>query len=273
MKRTVTLLFILIIVIVLVIRFTSVELKQFFGVIAKSGISITTIPDGAVVLLDGSEVGKTPYENKNLDVKDYLVKLQKDNNSWEGKVTLIDGSLIVINRELSSDAASSSGEVLSLEKGKGINIISNPSEADVEVDGKAYDKTPIGIDILSGEHTIVISHANYFKRSIKATLPDQYSLTITTDLALSEADLTIVAAPVITTTPMVVVKKTPTGFLRVRDKASLLGKEVAQVKVGEALILVEELGSWDRVRLSNNTEGFVSSVYVEKRKETDQTPK
>ena len=85
------------------------------------------------------------------------------------------------------------------------------------------------------------------------------------DLALSEADLTTVAAPVITQTPQVIVKETPTGFLRVRDKASLSGKEIAQVKPGDSLILLEELTGWDRVRLSDGTEGFVSSTYVEKK--------
>lgn len=272
MKKTITLLLILIIIIVLTIRFTSVELKQFFGISTKSGISITTIPDGAVVLLDGQEVGKTPYENKDLDVKEYSVKLQKDTNVWEGRVNLIGGSLIVINRELSSDIASTAGEVLSLEKGKGINIISNPSEAEVELDGKVYGKTPIGIDISPGEHTILVSHKNYLKRSIKATLPQEYNLTIATDLALSEADLTSVSAPVITTTPMVIIKKTPTGFLRVRDKPSLNGKEIAQVKPGDELVLLEEVGGWDRIKLSDNSEGYISATYVEK-KDTNQAPK
>ena len=80
MKKTLTLLLVLIIIIVLTIRFTSVELKQIFGITSKSGISITTIPDGAVVLLDGDQVGKTPYENKDLDDRDYTIKLQKHNN-------------------------------------------------------------------------------------------------------------------------------------------------------------------------------------------------
>lgn len=272
MKKTITLLLILIIIIVLAVRFTSVELKQFFGINTKSGISITTIPDGAIVLLDGQEMGKTPYENKDLYVKEYAVKLKKDANVWEGKVNLIAGSVTVINRELYLDVASSAGEVLTLEKGKGIHVISNPSEADVELDGKTYGKTPIGIDIPSGEHTILVSHKNYLKRSIKATLPSGYNLTIATDLALSEADLTSVSAPVITTTPMVVIKKTPTGFLRVRDKPSLNGKEIAQVKPGDELVLLEETAGWDRVRLSNNLEGYISATYTEK-KDTNQAPK
>lgn len=274
MKKTITLLIVLIIIIVLTIRFVSVELKQFFGVSMKSGVSITTIPEGAVVFLDGNEVGKTPYDNKDLEVKEYKVKLEKDNSVWEGKVKLITGTITLINRELSSDIVSSAGDVLYLEKGKGINVISNPSGSDVEVDSKIYGKTPIGIDLLPGEHTILVTHPNYLKRSIKVTLPLEYSLTIATDLGLSEADLAIVSAPLVSVTPIVIVKKTPTGFLRVRDKPSLLGKEVSRVNPGDELVLLEEVGGWDRVKLKDKTEGYVSVTYVEKKKQDSaQDPK
>lgn len=265
MKKTIVLFLILLSVIALTIQISSKQLKQFFGIEQKSGISITTIPDEAVVYLDGIETGKTPYENKDLAVKEYVVKLQKDDNVWQGKVKLIAGSLMLINRELSYDVASSSGEALVLEGGKGMRVISNPSGSEVEVDGKIYGKTPLSFDIASGDHLVIIGHPNYIKRSIKASLPENYNLTIISDLALSEADLASVTTPVISTTPMVVVKSTPTGFLRVRDKPSLNGKEIAQVKPGEQLVLLEELASWDRVKLSDGKEGYVSTTYVEKK--------
>lgn len=236
-----------------------------FGIKERSGISILSTPDSATVFLDGKEVGKTPFEDKSLDVKEYSVKLDKDGATWQGNIKLTPGTETIINRDLAKDAASSSGESLTLVRGKGLTIISNPPEAEVEIDGKAHGKTPITINIANEEHTILISHPNYLNRSIKASLPENFNLTISVDLSLSEADLTTISAPVITQTSEVVVKKTPTGFLRVRDKGSLLGKEIAKVNEGEKLILLEELDSWDRVRLSDGTEGFVSSVYVDKK--------
>ncbi len=265
MKKTIILFLILLSIVALVVRFTSTELKQFFGINTKSGLSITTSPDGAVVFLDGNEMGKTPYENKQLEVKEYLIKLQKDDFSWQGKVKLIGGSLIVINRELSKEVASSAGEILSLDKGKGITVISNPSQAEVEVDGKNYGKTPVVVNADSGDHTILLSYPSYLKRSIKANLPKDYNLTISVDLALSEADLAAVTTPAITNTPMVVVKNTPTGFLRVRDKPNIAGKEITQVKPGDELVLLEELSSWFRVKLSDGSEGYISSTYAQKK--------
>lgn len=249
----------------LLLRFSDKWAQLFFGIKPTSGISILSQPSEATVFLGDKEVGKTPYEDKNLDVGDYTVKISKDRTTWQGKVTLTAGTISVINRDLASDQASSAGELLTLDKGKGLTVVSNPTEADVEIDGKTIGKTPLTADISTGDHTILINHPNYLKRSIRANLPANFNLTISADLALSEADLTAITTPVITQTPEVLVKQTPTGFLRVRDKPGLSGNEVTQVKPGDSLILLEETGNWSRIRLSNGIEGYVSSSYVEKK--------
>lgn len=251
---------------VLLIRFSSKAEEILFGIKPKSGISILSNPSEANVFLDGKEVGKTPFEDKNLGVRDYLVRVEKDQAIWQGKIGLIEGTITVINRDLSKDPSSSAGETLMLKRGKGITVVSNPADATIDANGEIFGRTPQTLEIAPGEHTILLTHANYLNRSIKANLPLGFNLTIVSDLALAEPDLTTIPTPVITQTPEVVVKRTPTGFLRVRDKASLTGKEVAQVKPGEVLILLEEQGSWDRIRLPTGTEGFVSSTYVEKKK-------
>ena len=265
MKKTLIWTLIFISIAVLMVRFSSIAQELIFGVKPKSGITIISNPDAATVYLNNTEVGKTPYENKELEVKGYFVKIVKDEQPWEGKVDLIDGTVTVINRDLSKDSSSAAGETLSLKKGEGITIISNPTDAEVEIDGKNLGQTPKTFNMTSGEHTILLKHANYLNRNIKANLPEGFNLTISSDLSLADADLSVVSTPAIAQTQEVVVKTTPTGFLRVREKPSTAGKEVARVKPGEVLTLLEEAGSWMRVRLSNNTEGYVSATYVEKR--------
>ncbi len=265
MRKILVWVLILVSILVILIRFSGKIEESLFNIKPKTGLSVLSIPDSATVFLDSKEVGKTPYEDKNLEVKEYSIKLEKDGAIWRGKVRLTPQTVTIINRDLAKDQASSSGEILTLDRGRGMTVISNPSDADIEIDGKVYGKTPMSVNLTSGDHTILVSHANYLKRSIRANLPDKYNLTVSVDLALSEADLTIVSSPVITQTPEVVVKDTPTGFLRVRDKASLSGREITQVKPGDRLILLEELGGWMRVRLSDDTEGFVSSAFVEKK--------
>lgn len=264
MKKILFFILIMFSLLILIIRFTPRFTEIFLGTKPHSGISVMSNPKEATVFLDNQEIGKTPYENKELTSKEYLVKIEKDTLIWQGKIKLTPGTLTVINRELSKDSSSSAGEILTLEKGRGIIVISNPSEAEIEIDGKSYGKTPISINLKSGEHTILINRPNYLKRSIKATLPEGYSLTISADLAISEVDLTNISTPIITQTEEVIVTDTPTGFLRVRDQPSTQGKVITQVKPGDILILLEELSDWNRVRLSDGTEGYVSSAYTEK---------
>lgn len=249
----------------LLLRFSDQISQTFLGIKPTSGISVLSQPTEAKVYLDSQEVGQTPFEDKNLKVGDYIVKVEKDGAYWQGKVSLLAGTITVINRDLAQDQASSSGEILTLEKGAGLTVISNPAGADIEIDGKTYGKTPSTVNINTGDHTILLSYQNYLSRSIRVNLPESFNLTVSADLALTEADLTTITTPVINQTPQVTVLQTPTGFLRVRDKPSLNGKETAQVTPGDVLVLLEELDGWDRVRLDDKTEGFVSSAYVEKK--------
>lgn len=265
MKKIIVWLLVILSFVVLIVRYSAKAEEILLGIKQRSGISVFSTPDEALVFLDGKEVGKTPFEDKNLDVKQYTIKLDKDGASWQGNVKLTSGTMAIINRDLAKDQASSSGEVLTLDRGRGVTIVSNPNDAEIEIDGAKSGKTPSSINLNPGEHTIVISHPNYLKRSIKASLPSNFNLTISVDLALSEVDLTTISAPVITQTLEVVVKQTPTGFLRVRDLASLSGKEIAKVNQGDRLILLEEQNGWDRIRLPDGREGFVSAAYVEKK--------
>lgn len=230
----------------------------------KAGVRVLSVPSEAIVFINNKEVGKTPYQDEELSDGEYLVKIQAGDGVWQGSVKLVAGTLTVVNRDLAKDTTSSAGEVLLLKKGKGVTLVSFPSESDVEIDGKYYGKTPTTLQINAGEHTFGLSKAGYLKRSIKAYIPERFNLTLSVDLAISEVDLTNITTPPITQTAKVVVKNTPTGFLRVRDKPSVTGKEVGQVSPGDQLILLEELSGWDRVRLSNGTEGYVSKSYVDK---------
>ena len=265
MKKVIIWFLVLISLLALAVRFSSQIPDSLLGIKQKSGISITSTPEGAIVSLDGKEVGKTPFSDETLEPKTVVVKLDKDGFTLQGKLSLKPNTVLIVNRDLAKDTTSSAGEVLSLEKGKGITVVSNPSDAQIEVDGKVYGKTPLVVDIGMGEHSIVISHPNYLKRSLSAKLPEGFNLTVVADMAISEVDLTTFTAPTVSTTAEVVVKNTPTGFLRVREKPSLAGKEIAQVKPGDVLILLSEEGSWVRVRLSDKTEGYVSATYVEKK--------
>lgn len=249
----------------LALRFSNTLTTSIFNVKEKAGIRVLSVPQGAQVFINDVDAGKTPYEDQELTTEEYSVKIQVDNNTWQGKIKLLPGTLTVINRELTNDSSSSAGEVLTLEKGSGVTIVSNPTDAIIEIDGKEYGRTPKSIDISIGEHTFAIKKGNYLNRSIRATVPENYNLVLNVDLALSEADLTNISTPPITETPKVIIKNTPTGFLRIREKPSITSKEIGKVLPGDELVLVEEMEGWDKIRMSSGIEGYVSSTYVGKK--------
>lgn len=257
----------LISVVLIVTRLSGNPLGAFLNPHSPAGLKVLSSPEGAAVFINGSQVGKTPYEDANLDEGEKVVKLTSGEALWQGQVKLTAGTLAVVNRDLSKDKGSSGGEVLTLERGKGVTIISSPPQAEVEIDGKSFGQTPLSASLEVGDHTLAISYGGYLKRSIRANLPEQFSLNLTVDLVLSEDEASVAPSPSPAVSEIrLVVKTTPTGFLRVRDKPSLAGAEVARVSPGDELILLEEQASWDKVRLADGKEGYVSTSYVEKKK-------
>lgn len=251
-------------------------LVEKLGLTGRAGIKIDSNPK-TKVYINGQEVGLSPFQDENLKEGEYLVELREVEataaaspsasiRGWKGYVALNTGTLSVVNREIGDNLTNSSGEVITLESGSGVTVISTPTEAKVIVDGTERGRTPLTIASLpSGEHQFIISHDNFLNRSIRANLVDGYNLKLNVDLALSEADLTQISSPPITSNVELVVKKTPTGFLNVRETASTNAKVVVQVKPGDTLVLLEELPNWDRVRTGGGEEGFVSSSYIEKK--------
>lgn len=270
MRKVILLTLVCISLVVITLRFGSAFFIKTLGLTPKAGLRVESNIK-AKVFINQKEVGNSPYQDENLAEGEYLVSLKSDEATtsakmWQGYVKLNAGTLSVINRELGDSPALSTGEVITLEKGKGVTVVSIPPVSDVIVDGKNIGKTPLIVtDLPPGEHQFIVGREDYLNRSIRVNIVDGFNLTMNVDLALAEADLSKITTPVISSTAQVVVKQTPTGFLRVRSEPNLNGVEIAKVKPGDSLVLLEELPSWDRVRLPDGKEGYVSSSFVEKK--------
>ena len=68
----------------------------------------------------------------------------------------------------------------------------------------------------------------------------------------------------ITSGTLVVINKTPTGWLRVRDSAGTSGVEIGRVNLGEKYQLVSEEDGWYQIILSDGDFGWVSGRYSSK---------
>lgn len=222
MRRTVFLILVFISILILIVLAGGFLSDKILHVVSKGGLKITSLPNNAQVYINDKLVGPTPYTDEGLQIGEYRVKIASGSAVWQGQVQVNEGTLSVVNREISESQASSSGEILTLNTGAGAVVTSTPSGADVEIDGKVVGQTPLSLSSLTaGDHTFTLSHDGYLKRSIRAFVPDKLKLNLDVDLAISEVDLSTVVAPPVQAEQQLVVKSTPTGFLRVRDKPGL----------------------------------------------------
>jgi hypothetical protein len=105
-----------------------VSLQRIVG-----GLSISTEPSGASVVVNGRSVGTSPYEDKDLPPGLYKVRIEKEGYTpWEGSLTVIAGRKIEVPIELKPRVGD-------------LEILSDPSGAKVYVDGKEMGQTPLSL--------------------------------------------------------------------------------------------------------------------------------
>ena len=110
--------------------------------LAKTGnLDVTSTPFGATIKLNGMEKGKTPATLKNLLVGTYTLSLEKENHGSVSKtITISENKNTEINETLPS--------------GKLVNITSEPSGADLYVNGTYVGKTPYKKTMAFGEQQL-----------------------------------------------------------------------------------------------------------------------
>lgn len=249
------------------LRFGLGPVRSLLGLNPRAGLNIEATPKGNVSV-NGREMGMTPVSLDDLSPGFGRIEIKTTINGkeveWQGNVPLNEGMITVVNRELSENAATASGEVISLERGKGALVMSNPGEAIVAVDGVEKGKTPVELEIGAGAHVFTIVKGSYLPRSIKANVLSDRKLVLSVDLSLDQADLTKIETKPLMESRMVEVLSTPTNFLRIRKLPNTVSSEIGRVKIGEKLFLLEEVGGWYKIRTNDSIEGYISSSYAKK---------
>lgn len=240
-----------------------------------SALSVSSVPQ-ADVFLNGDSRGQTPFYDESLASGEYTLHVSANGQEWSGKIKLYPGILTVVNRELSPNEASQSGEVITLEKGRGLAVISNPSQAEVKVDGNPQGVTPLIIEkIDAGDHTVVLKAEGFLERMAKIRVRENYKLTINMQLAAqasvppsAQPEETLVLPPPSAepSGPHVVVKETGTSFgLHVRSGPGLGHPVIKDVKPGEKYPMLGEEKGWINIRLPDGRDGWASATYLAKK--------
>lgn len=245
--------------------------------IQKGALQVTSIPNSKVYL-DGKLIGTTPLckcdEKNTIREGGYTIKLvpiQGDFSAFEQKINIHPNVLTVVDRSFAKDLGSSAS-IITLSKlndknSISLQVTSFPLEAKVFVDSNFVGDSPLSLDtITESDHELRISKLGYDDKKILAKAAKGYRLEVQVFLAANpqEENIATPSASIVPNSPRVLILQTPTGFLRVRNFASLSGNQIGQVLPGETYDLLDEQSGWYKIKLTDGTLGWISSQYAEK---------
>jgi len=262
---------------------------RFFIIDQKNAVGelkVASTP-AASIFIDNVAVGKTPFHDK-YKVGEFIIKIIPEGiateaASWQGKVKIYKNSLTYINRELGSSDIASAGEIFTTTKMEKSPSNANFGEVYVETEPQGaivyLDNDEKGVasmilsDILRGEHELSIFMPGFFRRTKKINIDPGYRVNAYIKLAIDQSqpmksnETKSASNSGQLKKTYIIIKDTPTGWLRVREEASVNASESARVNPGEKFELIEEQTDWYKIKYDTNKEGWVSSVYSEKQAE------
>ena len=190
-----------------ILLFIAYQLLSPLVTASNSELHVKVESGNAVVVLNGKTVGSTPFTSSRLSPGDYTIKLTSDIEasnsatstasakpksfkvSWESSVKLTAGTQTVINRSFGPSDTFSAGEVLTLDKGSGLNVVTNPEGASITIENKDEGRSPVSIEENCPENeckkVVKISKEGYFSRDLTIKTQPGYRLTISINLALN----------------------------------------------------------------------------------------
>lgn len=252
----------------------------------------------ASVFLDDKHVGRTPIDKFKQASGEYVIKIVPESatsglSQWEGKIKIGTNLLTYVNASLAESELNTAVDVLWLEKitsrQSELDVITNPDGATVSLDDVTKGVTPIVLNnITPGDHILMITSPGFITRNFKIKTTVGYKLIAQVKLGLSTGGTVSSATPSATPTilptgsikptpkgtpgatptdppkPFVIIKDTPTGFLRVRVEPSTTATEAARVNPGDKFPLVDSGTGWYEIQYDATSKGWISAQYAEK---------
>lgn len=249
----------------------------------KGALQVTSFPISKVYL-DNKLIGQTPF--CKCEVNDMiitgthslrLVPLQTGLEAFEEKITITPSVLTVVDRTF-GPGASSQGSIISLmpisdKKDAQVLIISFPNKSQVFLDSNPSGTSPLLLKNLTiSDHEIKLTKDGYKDKILKIRTVLGYklealvflgvNLTAATSSALPSPSPSVSQAPI--GSVKVLILTTPTGFLRVRQDATIASNQIGTVNPGEKYDFVAEKPGWFQIKLTNGQIGWISSQYAQK---------
>lgn len=186
----------------------------------KSGLKITATPQ-ATVILDGKQVGQTPFDQSGFKPKTYKLQLiPQSGQPWEATIVLRESLQTVVDRTFGKSDQESGGYMMDLEPSNNksdqkLNIVTIPDPSAIRVDGQPKGFAPVDATLGSeGNHDVTVSSAGYEERNVSVSVPKGYQLHLMVQLARAQIAMAE-PTPSVEGAEITDSKLTPTPTLRV----------------------------------------------------------
>jgi len=128
-------------------------------------------------------------------------------------------------------------------------------------------------DVLKGDHELSVFMPGFFRRTQKINVDGGYRVNASFKLAIDQSQKVtptpatgqqVATGSASTSKTYIVVKDTPTGWLRVRDNPSISASESAKVNPKDKFELLDTSDGWYKISYVEGKFGWVSAEYVTK---------
>jgi len=249
----------------------------------KGALQITSNVKAAA-FLDNKPIGNTPLckceGNDTLPAGKHELRIVPEDKSFtpfSAKIEINAGVLTAVDRTF-LPGSFASAYILTLAKNNSSDpqlfIASIPEGALVSLDGESKGITPILLDPISAsEHEVEIQKQGFSKKTVRIRAVPSYKVILNVLLGTKSGVDELQEAPDQEITPtqaasikqdLILIKDTPTGFLRVREQATTASREVGRVNPQETYPFLDEDTGWFKIELGDKTTGWVSKQYAEK---------
>lgn len=149
------------------------------------------------VSLDGKEIGKTPYFGEKLAAGDYKLKLEATLSKpstkkveFSREITLTSLALTSVNYDFGPNQTFSSGDIRTFKEGSGMSVVTEPSDAEVWLDGKQVGKGSLSLNPDQGVHKLKVSKEGFITREVVINVEVDFRLIVEVLLAEKPAEKT-----------------------------------------------------------------------------------
>ncbi|MFW6110189.1 MAG: PEGA domain-containing protein [Patescibacteria group bacterium] len=139
-----------------------------------AALSVVLEDDSKLVVLDGKELGDTPFFSRDLEAGNKEVKVA----SWSAQLRLTPGALTAVNLGMGPSQALSKEEIFWLEQAEEsrLAVTTDPEGAQIWIDGKLLGEAPYAGELAPGIYELRVQKKDYEGIALRVQIQEGYRL-------------------------------------------------------------------------------------------------